>query len=336
METRRGREPQRRQPFELRCLRHESYLDSVKVFVAGATGVAGSAIVPELVAAGHEVTAAVRAPAKAQLVRAWGAKALEVDLFDAEAVRRGLDGHEAICNFATHIPSLSKATLPGSWKENDRLRRQVSANLANGGLEVGSERYVQESVGFLYPDKGDEWIGEQTEPAPTTITESALEAEANAARFSRAGRIGVVLRFAQFYGPRCSHSVEMVALARRFGIGPLPGDPDGFSSWIHYDDLGPAVLAALGAPAGTYNVSDDEPIRRRDLHRLFAEALGRTRQLDIGKLAARLGGRKAGAVARSQRLSNAAFKSATRWVPKVPSPSDGWPALIAELNRAGR
>jgi nucleoside-diphosphate-sugar epimerase len=268
------------------------------------------------------------------MVRAWGAKALAVDLFDSASVRGALDDQEAICNLATHIPSLSKATLPGAWKENDRLRRQVSANLVTGGLDVGSERYVQESVGFLYPDKGDEWIVEQIEPAPTPITESALEAEANTARFSQAGRTGVVLRFAQFYGLPCSHSLELVSLARRFGIGPLPGEPDGYSSWIHNDDLGPAVLAALAAPAGTYNVGDDEPIRRRDLHALIALSLGRTRQLEIGKLAARLGGRKAGAVARSQRLSNAAFKSATRWAPKVRSASVGWPALIAELDGA--
>lgn len=306
----------------------------MRVLVVGGTGVAGSAAVPTLVSAGHGVTVAVRSPAKADQVRAWGATPLALDVFDPVAVRRGVDGQEAVCNLSTHIPSLSRAALPGAWGENDRLRRQVSANLVGAALETDCRRLVQESIGFVYPDRGDEWIREDTEPTPTPVTQSALDAEANVARFGQAGGIGVVLRFAQFYGPGSVHSAQTVQLAARFGIGPFPGDPDGFSSWIHRDDLGPAVVSALDAPAGIYNLGDDEPIRRGELHALFAEALGRGRLREVGKWVARLGGAKVEAITRSQRLSNAAFQAATGWAPRVVSAREGWPSVIAAQVRS--
>jgi nucleoside-diphosphate-sugar epimerase len=301
----------------------------MKVFVTGATGVAGSSAVPALVAAGHDVTAVSRSPAKADLVRSWRADPVDVDLFDASATERAVKGHDGVCNLATHIPALSRAGIPGAWKQNDRIRRVVSANLVQAALAAGSAHFVQESIGFVYPDRGDDWIGERVEPQPTSVTQSALEAEANIERFTREGRSGVALRFAQFYGPGALHSIETVRLAARFGMAPTIGDPHGYTSSIHSDDLGPAVVAALGAPAGVYNVGDDEPLRRSELHAVFAESLGRARLRQVGKLMARLGGGRTEAVARSQRLSNAAFKSATAWAPTVPSARDGWPAIIA-------
>lgn len=247
----------------------------MKILVAGATGVAGGGVVPALVAAGHQVSASVRSPSKAEQVRAWGAEPLELDLFDPASVAGGVRSHDAVCNFSTHIPSFARAALPGAWSENDRLRRQVSANLANAALQSDCGLLLQESIAFLYADRGDEWIDEDSEVSPTAVTQSALEAEENVARFVEQGRVGIVLRFGQFYGPSSQYSIESVRIASRLGIGPLLGDPDGYSSWIHQDDLGPAVVAALGAPSGTYNVGDDEPMRRRQLHAVIAEALGR-------------------------------------------------------------
>jgi len=300
----------------------------MKIFVGGATGVAGSEAVRALVAAGHDVTAASRTPAKSELVRSWGADPVEVDLFDPAAVGRAVDGHEAVCNLTTHIPSLTRAGLPGAWKDNDRIRRMVSANLVDAALAAGSAHFVQESIAFLYPDRGDEWITEEVEPQPTGITRSALEAEAQVARFTGGGGAGVVLRFAQFYGPGAIHSIEMVRLAGRFGIAPTIGDPHGYLSSIHRDDLGPAVVAALGAPAGVYNVGDDGPLRRRELHTVLAEGVGRPRLRDIGSLAARLGGSRTEPASRSQRLANSAFRTATGWSPTVPTAREGWPSII--------
>jgi nucleoside-diphosphate-sugar epimerase len=305
----------------------------MKVFVTGATGVAGSGVVPALVAAGHDVTAVSRGEAKGELVRSWGADTVALDLFDPAATMSAVEGHQAVCNLATHIPSLTKAGLPGAWKENDRIRRVVSTHLVDAALAAGTAHFVQESIGFLYPDGGDEWITEEVGSEPTAVTRSALDAEATTARFTAAGRTGVVLRFAQFYGPGTTHSVQAVGMAARFGVAPTIGAAHGYLSSIHRDDLGPAVVAALGAPAGIYNVGDDEPLRRSELHTVFAQALGRARLHDLGKFVARVGGSKSESLARSHRLANTAFKAATGWAPTVPSARVGWPPIIA--GRAG-
>jgi 2-alkyl-3-oxoalkanoate reductase len=64
----------------------------MKVFVAGATGAIGKQLIPQLVAAGHEVTGMTRSPAKADALRALGAKAAVADGLDRAAVREAVLG----------------------------------------------------------------------------------------------------------------------------------------------------------------------------------------------------------------------------------------------------
>jgi len=86
---------------------------SNRVFVSGATGVIGSRVVPQLIAAGHRVTAVARSPEKRAALERAGASAINVDLFDPIAVRRAVAGHDVVINLATHIPPSSRAFLPG-------------------------------------------------------------------------------------------------------------------------------------------------------------------------------------------------------------------------------
>lgn len=87
-----------------------------------------------------------------------------------------------------------------------------------------------------------------------------------------AGGTGVVLRFATFDGPEGHHMRDMQRLLPK-RIAPHV-TPAGFLSSIHLDDAATAVVAALDAPSGTYNVVDDEPLTRREWVDAFAAALG--------------------------------------------------------------
>ena len=58
----------------------------MRCFVTGATGVVGRPLIPALVAAGHEVVAVARGPAKAAELRGVGARPIDVDLFEPAAV----------------------------------------------------------------------------------------------------------------------------------------------------------------------------------------------------------------------------------------------------------
>jgi nucleoside-diphosphate-sugar epimerase len=86
-----------------------------------------------------------------------------------------------------------------------------------------------------------------------------------------------VLRFGWFYGPGAAHSEQLFALARRH-IGLVLGPPASYVSSIHMADAAAAVAAALHAPAGTFNIVDDEPLPKRE----YAEALARGRQGHVG------------------------------------------------------
>jgi nucleoside-diphosphate-sugar epimerase len=298
----------------------------MKLFLAGGTGAVGRPTVPLLVAAGHEVTAVARGPDKAAQVTAAGATPVEVDLFDGDAVAAAVAGHEAVVNLATSIPPIAKAMRPKAWASNDRLRREASAHLVDAALATGATRFVQESIVFVYPASGDRWIdADSATPDAPGILASALAAEAQAERFTAGGGAGVVLRFGYFYGPGLAHTEEFLRLAR-WGLGMSPGAPGDYTSSIHVDDAGAAVVAALGAPAGVYDVVDDVPLTRRDYAAALVAAAGRSRHVRVPGRLIRFGGAQAKATSRSQRVSNRRFKEATGWSPRWPSAADGLPA----------
>jgi nucleoside-diphosphate-sugar epimerase len=297
----------------------------MKVFVTGATGVIGTRAVPALVAAGHQVTAVARGDAKADLVRSLGAVPVAVDLFDPAAAKEAVAGHDAVAHLATNIPPMSKASRASSWTTNERLRREASRNLVDAALDAGAGRYVQESICFPYLDAGDAWIDEDAPIEHDGVFAGAAEAEAQAARFTGGGGSGVVLRFAQFHGPGSSHVAAFNKLARK-RVNPFIGPPDAYSSFIHAEDAGSAVAAALGAPAGTYNVGDDEPLTRREAGEAVAVALGVKPPHAIpGPVQAAMP-RTAKALTRSLRISNGRFKAATGWAPAHPSIRGSWAA----------
>lgn len=301
-----------------------------RVFVAGATGVVGLAAVRALAADGHRVTGVARTPAKADQLRALGAEGVAVDLFDAAAVKEATEGHDVIVNLATHIPPSSSAWRAGAWAENERLRTEASALLADAALAHGAERFVQEALAFAYADHGDAWIDEDEPIEPPDGLGGVLAAEASARRVTDAGAAGVVLRFANFYGPTAGHTQEQAGLVRR-RISPTPGEPEDFWSLVHTDDAGAAVAAALRAPAGAYNVVDDRPVRRRELDEAMARAFGVAKLRRPPKPVRRAVESRAPILTRSIRASNERLKAATGWSPAYPSVDEGWVAVAAAL-----
>src|SRR5215207_9781796 len=245
----------------------------MRIFLTGATGVIGRRVVPILAGTGHRVTAIGRSPEKRAALERQGASAIGVDLFDPEAVRRVLTGHDAVINLATHIPpSSARMLLPGAWRENDRIRRVASGNLVAAALKAGAGQFIQESFAPMYEDGGEQWIDESWPIRPARYNQSSVDAERSAARFTDRGGIGVVLRFALFYGPDAVHVIDLIKLVRK-GWAPVFGS-NGFISLIAHEDAATAVVAALGVGAGIYNVADDAPVRRHEWVDALAAALG--------------------------------------------------------------
>lgn len=300
----------------------------LRIFVAGGTGVIGRRVVPALVGAGHRVCAASRSEEGQKRLEAQGAEPLTVDLFDADDVRRVIGSQDILINLSTHVPSsTTKMLLPWAWRENDRVRREISANLADAARTAGADCLIQESYAGIYEDAGDRWIDESWTVRPAAYNRTVLDAERAASRFTKHGGRGIVLRFANFYGRDSIFTREMIRMVRK-GTSPLPGRPDAFFSSVSHDDAAAAVVAAVHVPGGTYNVSDDEPLSRREWVESLARALEVAPPRPMPGWMAKLGGSTVELLSRSQRVSNRKLRDHSDWAPATPSARDAWPALV--------
>jgi len=302
----------------------------MRILVTGATGVIGRRVVPHLIAAGHNVTALVRTPRKRSEIALAGATPGELDLFSRDAVRHAVSKYDAIVNLATHLPQGFRMFLPGAWRTNDRLRRVASRNLVDAALAGNVQVFVQESFAPVYPDRAADWIDETVPIAPVRYNRTVMDAEASAERFTRAGRTGVVLRFAMLYGPDAWQTRDAIRSVKR-GFAPMPGLPDAFVSSISHDDAASAAAAALDLPAGVYNVTDDEPLRRREYFDSLAQMLGVPPPRIPPPWTAYLMGSLGAMVTRSLRIANRKLRGQSGWSPKLRSMREGWRAMVAAV-----
>jgi nucleoside-diphosphate-sugar epimerase len=283
----------------------------MRVFVAGATGVLGTAAVRNLVAAGHKVTGVARSQPKRDALATVGATPVEADLFDPAALRHAVAGHDVVINLATSIPPGTAAMRAKNWRENDRLRTEASRNLAEAAAAEGVLRLIQEAVSFVYEDGGDDWITEKHPVRPNAVTASSITATDNAMNFADAYRFAVVLRLGLLYGdePTTRWQLDRV----RKGKPVVMGDPEGYLSPITVQDAASAVVASLAAPSGVYNVSGP-PLTRTE----WSEALGKAAGVGgparyLSPMTLRLISKRAEPFLRSHRISSDAFHNATGW-----------------------
>jgi nucleoside-diphosphate-sugar epimerase len=301
----------------------------MRVFVAGASGVIGSALVPKLVAAGHEVTGMTRSEDHAEGIRAAGAGAAVRDVFDEGGVRDDIRAAapEAVLHELTALPAAVDFKDPASFEPTNRIRREGTRILVDAAREAGARRLIAQSIAFFYEPEGemvkDEEAPTWAEPPGTfgQVVEALRTLEA--AVTGAADLDGLVLRYGQLYGPGTAYASDGAIAAevrrRRF---PIVGGGQGMFSFIHVDDAADATVAALerGAP-GIYNVVDDDPAPMREWLPVYAQELGAKKPLRAPKLVARVvAGATAVAFATSGRgASNAKAKRELGWQPAHPS-----------------
>ena len=303
----------------------------MKMFLTGATGVAGRSLVPRLVAAGHEVRAVCRRDDAAAALAAAGVEPVRVNLFEPDAVMHAVVGSEAVVHLATNVPPLRKAARPKGWAMHDRLRVDATRNLVAAAIAGGASHFVKESVTFVYADAGDEWIDEGGALiSDLGLLAPAVEGEHLALEFAAAGGAAAILRFGLFYGGVDNRATLDALKLARLRRSTIAGSRDAYMASIHCDDVATAVVAALGVETGIYNVVDDTPLRRGDYLDAFASAFAiPTPKPTPGRLMKLGAGPGAAGMIASQRVSNATFRSITGWAPSYPDARMGWAAEAA-------
>lgn len=284
----------------------------LKVAVVGATGVIGTAAVRAMVAAGHDVVALARSRARADLLEDLGARPVPAQLSRPDELVALFEGSDVACSFATRVPVGYSAALPISWRENDRLLTDGVRAVVEAARAAGVRRVIQESVSTIYAAQGEDWINEGSPLGITRATEPVSVGESHVQDYQCRSRHGVVLRFGTIIGddPRTAWLLRSVRHGRAIGTGR----PDGWAHVVHTDDLGSAVLGALSAPSGVYNVGA-EPVRRGDLVQGFADAAGVERGAFLSGPAQRLLGSRVEPMTRSLRVCSEHFTASTGWTP---------------------
>jgi nucleoside-diphosphate-sugar epimerase len=315
----------------------------MKVFVAGATGVLGRALVPLLVARGHEVVGMTRSASKQDLVRSLGARPVVADALDPDAVA------QAVASAEPDVIVHQLTALSGKMSMRDmrhpersplgimtnRLRIEATDHLLAAGRAVGARRFVAQSfAAFRWARTG----------GPVLTEDDPLDANPPAAlRGPLVGILhvertvptiewgeGLVLRYGGFYGPGTAISrapdaaVAKPVRKRRF---PIVGDGGGVWSHVHIDDAAAATLAAVdhGQP-GIYNIVDDEPAPVREWLPVLASALDAKPPRHVPRWLARIAAGEAATLMMTEGrgASNAKAKRELSWQPHYASWRQGF------------
>lgn len=297
----------------------------MKVFVTGATGALGAATVEALLSVGHDVGALAGSADEAALLVSRGVTSVRVDPFHAPSLADALVGYGAVCNLASAAPVGYGALRRRSWREHERIRSVGALAVAGAALAADVTTVVQESVSLVYADAGDEWIDEDSPIAITAATEPVSVAEAAILADVDPSRRRVVLRFGMLVG---DDATTRWRLRRARAGGPVAiGRADAWTHVVHPVDAASAVVSALTAGSGTYNVGS-EPLLRRELVATIGRSAGRDRIAHFSRLALIVAGDHLEPYARSHRVSSDRLTAETGWKPRYPAVSDEWFAWV--------
>ncbi|MEK4517632.1 SDR family oxidoreductase [Paenibacillus sp. FSL H8-0122] len=290
------------------------------VFVTGASGFVGSAVVRELIDAGHMVTGLARSDQAAAALMAAGAAVHRGALDDPDSLRRGAAAADGVIH-AAFIHNYADLTAAG---ETDRLAiGAMGAELAGSGRSL----VVTSVIGHLTPGQ---LATEDTAPDPdASVKHRAGSEEAALALASQGVRVSVLRLPLSVHGDGDTGFVPgLIQLARRTGISAYVGN--GLNRWpaVHRLDAARLYRLALeGAPAGTIlHATGDEGVPLVEIAGVIARRLG----LPAASIPVKEAAEHFGWLAHFVSLDIPASSDKTRallgWQPVHP-------ALLADLNR---
>lgn len=254
----------------------------MRILVTGATGLIGSALVPRLTAAGHEVLRLVRSePAGNDEVR-WDPEERRIDAASLE----GIDA-------AVHLAGES---LMGRWSEGKKrriLKSRVDGTLllceTLAGLESPPKVLVASSAVGYYGEKGEQPLGESAPAGEAFLSEVCRQWEAATKPAAKKGIRVVNLRTAPVLTPQGGALGQML-LPFRLGVGGVLGSGRQYFPWVSFDDALGAIEHCLTTDSlqGPVNLASPQSVTNREFTKTLGRVLRRPTVIPLPAFALRI------------------------------------------------
>lgn len=244
---------------------------TMRVFVTGASGHLGSAIVPELIATGHDVVGLARSDAAAATVTGYGATAHRGDLAAPDAIAKAAAECDGVVHLAFSHERMRSGNLPVAAAADLAVVHALGDALAGTGrpLVAASGTLGLVSAGLGRPGTEEDAGG----PGGRTANENAVLALAEKGVRSSVVRIPPITHSTL---DRHGFARTLISIAKQSGVAGYPGD--GANRWPagHTLDVGHLFRLALeNATAGTrWHAAGDEGIPLREIAQSIGDHLG--------------------------------------------------------------
>jgi len=254
----------------------------MRVLIAGASGLVGSALRSTLKAAGTDVTPLVRAAAKSGEIE-WHPNRGSIDA-------PALEGFDAVINLS------GDGIANGRWTEEKKHRivdsrvngtRLLSETMANLARKPGA--FINASAVGFYGSRGDELVDEESGPGEGFLANVCRQWESATAPAEQAGIRVVKLRLGVILTP---NGGIMGSMLRPFklGLGGKVGSGEQVISWVAMDDVVAAIDFILQNDSlrGPINVVAPHPVTNEEFTKILGRVLSRPTFMAMPAFAARL------------------------------------------------
>jgi uncharacterized protein len=254
----------------------------MKIAIAGASGLVGAAVSPQLEADGHDIVRLVRNSPKGGEIE-WHPNQ---DSINSEK----LEGFDALINLAGENVAEGRWTDDKKKKIHDsRVHGTHLLSEAITRLTAKPRVFLCASATGIYGDRGDETLDEQSESGGGFLAGVCREWEKATEPALRAGVRVVNLRFGPILA-RAGGMLEKMLMPFKMGLGGKIGSGKQYISWVALEDAVAAMKLALQDETirGPLNVVSPKPVTNERFTRALGEVLSRPTVMAMPAFAARL------------------------------------------------